>query len=45
MPLISIPEPLSVSGEVQPAHRTEWEGTFSEELGPLVGFPHPRKLG
>lgn len=45
VPLISIPEPLSVSGEVQPAHGTEWEGTSSEELGALAGFPHLGKLG
>lgn len=45
VPLISIPGPLSFSGEVQPAHRTEGEGTSSEELGALAGFPHLGKLG
>lgn len=45
VPLLSVPEPLSVSGEVQPAHGTEWEGTSSEELGALAGFPHLGKLG
>lgn len=44
VPLIPIPEPLLVSGEDQPAHRTAWKGT-SEELGALAGFPHLGKVG
>lgn len=42
--LVTIPEPLSAAGEVQPAHRTEEGDASSEEPGGQGTAGHPRRF-
>lgn len=42
--LVTIPEPLSAAGEVQPAHRTEEGDASSEESGGQGTAGHPRRF-